>query len=141
MAKSFEQAIEGFSKFPEKVVRGTLLSMGQRIIEASPVGNPSIWKKPRKGYVGGRFRANWQFTTGSPATGATQATDPSGAGSKTKLAQAISIFNMGQTFYMTNNLPYAVPLEFGHSRQAPNGMVRITVAQYEQAIKEAAAKL
>ena len=141
MAKTFEQAIEGFAKFPEKVVRGTLLSMGSKIIERSPVGNPSTWKKPKKGYVGGRFRNNWQFSFNSPAAGTVQGVDPNGSKASSQLKSAVDSFDMGQTFYMTNNLPYAVRLEFGWSKQAPQGMVRIVVAQYEQAIREAAAKL
>jgi len=141
MAKSFTQAIEGFAKFPEQVVRGTVLSMGSKIIERSPVGNPSTWKKPKKGYVGGRFRNNWQFSINSPAAGTNQGVDPNGAKANAELKNLANSFDMGQTFYMTNNLPYAVRLEFGWSKQAPQGMVRVVVAQYEQAIREAAAKL
>lgn len=141
MAKSFTQAIEGFGQFPEKVVRGTVLSMGSKLIERSPVGNPTTWKKPKKGYVGGRFRNNWQFSVAQPATGVKQGVDPSGAKAGAALKAKANTFDMGQTFYMTNNLPYAVALEFGWSKQAPQGMVRVVVAQYEQAIREAAAKL
>jgi hypothetical protein len=36
-----------------------------------------------------------------------------------------------------NNLPYAVPLEYGHSKQAPGGMVRITLARFQQIVDEA----
>jgi hypothetical protein len=34
-------------------------------------------------------------------------------------------------WWIYNNLPYAIALEYGHSRQAPNGMVRIALAEIE----------
>lgn len=33
--------------------------------------------------------------------------------------------------YLQNNLPYAVKLEYGHSKQAPAGMVAITIPELE----------
>ncbi len=36
-----------------------------------------------------------------------------------------------------NNLPYAIALEYGHSDQAPGGMVRITQARFQQIVEEA----
>lgn len=35
----------------------------------------------------------------------------------------------GELIYITNNLPYIERLEFGHSKQAPAGMVRLSVAE------------
>jgi hypothetical protein len=45
----------------------------------------------------------------------------------------------GKVHYLTNNLPYAYRLEYGWSRQAPNGMVGVTVVEF-QSIVNAAAK-
>ena len=36
-----------------------------------------------------------------------------------------------------NNLPYAVPIENGHSRQKPEGMVAVTVAEWPGIVKNA----
>ena len=44
----------------------------------------------------------------------------------------------GQVAFIVNNLPYAIPLEYGHSTQAPNGMVRITVERFQQIVDAAA---
>jgi hypothetical protein len=35
----------------------------------------------------------------------------------------------GTTQWVFNNVPYIVPLEYGHSQQAPAGMARITAAE------------
>jgi hypothetical protein len=42
---------------------------------------------------------------------------------------------MGDTFTLTNNLPYINGLEYGNSKQAPQGMVRINVAKFVAAFR------
>ena len=92
-----------------------------------------------KGYVGGRFRSNWQLTSGIPATGEIEAVE--GAGETiAKIVAAAGTLTIGEVAYIVNNLPYAVPLEYGHSTQAPNGMVRVTLARFQQIVEEAIRK-
>ena len=79
-----------------------------------------------QGYVGGRFRGNWQFSIDSPATEELDRIDPSGSEAIAALLTQVQALTIGQTAYIVNNLPYAVPLEYGHSTQAPKGMVRVT---------------
>jgi hypothetical protein len=90
-----------------------------------------------KGYVGGRFRGNWQFTIGAPAAGELDRIDPSGAATLEALRSQVATLTAGQTAYIVNNLPYAIPLEYGHSTQAPQGMVRVTLARFQQIVNEA----
>ncbi|RON05150.1 hypothetical protein [Pseudomonas brassicacearum] len=90
-----------------------------------------------KGYVGGRFRGNWQFSIDLPADGVLDQIDPSGNVSIAVLRTQVQSLTIGQTAYLVNNLPYAVPLEYGHSKQAPGGMVRITLARFQQIVDEA----
>ncbi|UIN53613.1 hypothetical protein [Pseudomonas kribbensis] len=90
-----------------------------------------------KGYVGGRFRGNWQFSIGAPADGVLDQVDPGGNVTLAKLKLQVEQLTIGQTAYIVNNLPYAVPLEYGHSKQAPGGMVRITLARFQQIVDEA----
>ena len=40
-------------------------------------------------------------------------------------------------FYLTNKLPYAQALEYGHSAQAPNGMVRVSARMALQELENA----
>lgn len=89
-----------------------------------------------KSYVGGRFRGNWQFSIDSPADGVLDQIDPSGNVSIAVLRTQVQSLTIGQTAYLVNNLPYAVPLEYGHSKQAPGGMVRITLARFQQIVDE-----
>ncbi len=70
----------------------------------------------------GRFRSNWFSSVGAPST----TVDGDGAGSNS----VIKGMQPGDIFYFVNNLPYAHTLEYGHSDQAPHGMVRITIAEF-----------
>jgi len=87
-----------------------------------------------KGYVGGRFRANWVASFGQPARTTHESTDRS-------LSEAEAIkgasFQLGGKVYFCNSLPYAIRLENGWSQQAPAGMVKLTLAQAEVRIRQA----
>ena len=75
----------------------------------------------------GRARANWFTSIGSPSINVTESTDPSGSSTISNSLTAISEAT-GNILWITNNLPYIYRLEFeGWSRQAPAGMVRVTV--------------
>lgn len=90
-----------------------------------------------KGYVGGRFRGNWQFSINTPAEGVLDQIDPSGNVTIAVLRAQVQALTIGQTAYIVNNLPYGIPLEYGHSKQAPGGMVRVTLTRFQQIVEEA----
>lgn len=72
----------------------------------------------------GRAKGNWQATIGSPASG-------EGMSSESEVIATIPQ-HAGSVVYLTNNVPYIQKLEYdAHSQQAPNGMVRISVARFE----------
>ncbi|HBO3990163.1 hypothetical protein [Pseudomonas aeruginosa] len=90
-----------------------------------------------RGYVGGRFRANWQFSIGTAAQGEIDDVDPTGSKAISAVTAGVQPLKLGDTAYLVNNLPYAVPLEYGHSSQAPAGMVRVTSAEFQQIVEAA----
>ena len=63
--------------------------------------------------------------------------DKEGAETLARIVAGASTFTAGQVAFITNSLPYAIPLEYGHSKKAPEGMIRVTVARFEQIIQEA----
>lgn len=91
-------------------------------------------------YVGGRFRGNWMFGIGAPNNTTTEELDPSGSKSNARIANGVLEFHAGDVAYITNSLPYAIPLEFGHSTQAPNGMVRVTLTKFQKTVEDAIRK-
>lgn len=138
----------------DKVVRKVVLDVGTSVVEKSPVGDRDFWKMNiiRKakglaplppGYAGGRFRGNWQYTFNAIPKGQADAIDPSGSVSIGRISKGLNgQANVAGTHYVSNNLPYAKRLEEGWSyRQAPQGMVMLTVAEFQSLFRKAAAKL
>jgi hypothetical protein len=95
------------------------------------------------GYVGGRFRGNWQVSFDVTKTGTLERIDPSGSDSKGEGAALIQGFTSEVgSIWMINALPYGPRLEFeGWSSQAPAGMVRISVVEFQTFIDRAVSEL
>lgn len=72
----------------------------------------------------GNARNNWQCTIGAPFVG------EDASGSDEQILRTIPR-RAGSVVYLTNNVQYIQPLEYGHSTKSPNGMVRINVARFE----------
>lgn len=115
------------------VVRKVSIDVLTKVVQRTPVGNPSLWKsKPPAGYVGGRLRANWHTTFGAPSFKVTTERDQIGAATIARGTSTIQRAYGEMDIYITNSLPYAIPVEYGHSqKQAPAGMVRVTVTEFQ----------
>lgn len=84
----------------------------------------------------GRLRGNWKMTLGAPAAGVTDVTDKSGQMVVSTIAQQVG--GVGKVNYLVNNLPYAESIEYGHSKQATQGMVRINFIRIKSIIEQTA---
>ncbi|MFZ2172398.1 MAG: hypothetical protein WAW61_22520 [Methylococcaceae bacterium] len=135
--KFIEKAGAQADLVPRRIVSGIL----RKVVLKSPVGNTANWKDQShlpKGYVGGRFRANWQVGVDTMPSGKVSGTDKSGSKTIAAGIAAIPEQAAGHVYYVQNNLPYAQALEDGHSTQSPPGnMVAGTVAEFESIIREA----
>lgn len=121
------------------LVRKIVIDVGTSVVLKSPVGDAKYWKSPPpKGYVGGRFRANWQYGLGAIDRTTTMKTDASGASTISAIVGKVDDTPAGQVHYITNSLPYSDRLENGWSRQAPNGMVNLTVLEFQPIVDAAA---
>lgn len=82
----------------------------------------------------GRFRGNWIVSKNAANTTSSQVTDKNGGQTITKGSGVIDTFKMNadSRIIIQNNLPYASRLENGWSKQAPNGMVALTVAEMQR---------
>lgn len=108
----------------EKVIRRVALDAFVRCIKKSPVDT-------------GRFRGNWNVGINTSDTfydvdkKDKQPYDSPPSPERFAEGQVQTLkAKVGDTIYITNNLPYAVPLERGYSRQAPNppGIVKSAVS-------------
>lgn len=86
----------------------------------------------------GRFRGNWIVSLNSPSMEQTPATDASGSATMNKNMAAIEGYDVETTsrIYIQNNLPYGNRLENGWSKQAPKGMVSLTLNEMNTKYRE-----
>ena len=120
------------------VVRAITMKIDNKLVQRSPVGDAKYWKsKPPPGYTGGRFRANWQLSVGSPTAGVRDLIDKDGSATIAAHGSVISAAKAGDVIYLVNNLPYAKRIEQGWSRQAPVGVVALTVVEFRNIVDDA----
>ena len=118
--KSIEKWVKATKENADQAVRKIAFGLLSNFVVASPVDT-------------GRFRGNWQVGLGSRPEGTydVQEQEPvAREGVKLKAA------GVGMTIYIANNLPYALPLEYGHSQQAPRGIVRVTIRRLNEIVKD-----
>jgi hypothetical protein len=122
----------------DKVVRFALLTLDGKLVQRSPVGDAKYWKHPAPaGYSGGRFKGSWMVSIGSPSTGISRMIDKDGSATLAAHASVISSAKAGEIQYIVNNTPYAKRLEQGWSRQAPVGLVALTVVEWNNIVDAA----
>lgn len=133
----FAQQLAAFGDEAERkadqAIRKVALGVFDRVIMRTPVDT-------------GRLRGNWQASVGKPATGIRRRPDANGpvtqngSGSSTAKDRAQKVVlgaNSPTVFYLTNNLPYATVIEYeSRSQQAPQGMVRISAAEFQDLVRE-----
>ncbi len=97
-----------------KVRRRVALSLLGRVTRRTPVDT-------------GRLRSSWNLSDGSPDVSVAP------EGTRDQRGNVTATFrDPFEASWLTNNLPYALAIEFGHSRvKAPNGMVRVSLAEEE----------
>lgn len=58
-------------------------------------------------------------------------------GSKLQAINYSQNYKLGDDIWVRNQLPYAERIEYGYSKQAPTGMVRISIKQYQHFLDKA----
>lgn len=122
------------AKFAEKagnnaslVVKKVAVDMSSRIVYRTPVDT-------------GRARGNWMVTFDTPMDGTTTATDKTGQSTVSANTSKIGQWKQG-TIWIANNLPYIGRLEYGWSQQAPSGMARVTIREFQGYVSKAVGEL
>ena len=105
----------------ETVARKVTLDLFSAVVKATPVDT-------------GRARANWSFSYGAPNYTITDSTNTARG---TAQAMKAATMDVGGIAWLSNGLPYMERLEFGWSKQAPAGMVRISVENFTRFVQKA----
>ena len=104
----------------DRVVRSSFIQLGNEMEFKSPVD---------KGF----FKSAWIGGIGNPVDFVSIDSGRDAVGS---LHAMLGGFKVGQVFYYTNSMPYALKLEYGHSDQAPGGIVRLTARRWNKIVNE-----
>ena len=142
---SFELDLKKFAEKAaaraDEAVEGIIVGLHVKIDARSPVGDAKYWKSPPpKGYVGGRFRANWQLGVGSMPGGTIATPDPDGGSVRARIQAGIPSDASGKVYFLANNVPYAQRIEHGWSTQAPQGVVGLSMMEVQDVVDSAVSK-
>jgi hypothetical protein len=110
---------DGVPRNADRLVRQIALAVTIVVVKKTPVDT-------------GRAKGNWQAQLATPAAGVLPAPSTPGAGEQAAIqrAQAVAAaYKGGVDVNITNNLVYIVPLNEGHSDQAPIGFVEAACAE------------
>lgn len=124
---SFEADLEAFARAVKQSLDATCRGIAIEWFSSTVLGTPVDT---------GRLRGNWQMSQHVPIEASIERMDKSGASVLADIAARVG--GAGSINYLTNNLPYAERIEYGYSKQAPQGMVRINFARITHIIEQVA---
>lgn len=84
----------------------------------------------------GLARGSWWPSKNTPVMGGTQREDKTGVDVVRDIEAVCMSANVGEVLWLMNNVHYIIELEYGWSKQSPEGMVRINVARIRQYVKD-----
>ena len=112
-------------------MRGVGLEMHSRLVLRTPVDE-------------GRARANWNASVGSEDGSEDPSATSANVGAKSGVARGVireTDFFRGGKLFLTNGVPYIKKLEEGSSKQAPQGMIAVTVAELRLFVERIAGRI
>ena len=123
---AFSKLIKASEKKVEEVVKDVAVDLVVNLVVRSPVDS-------------GRFRKNWNVAINE----INYQTDFEVQNiAVQRSVKVVENYRLGDTINITNSLPYAARLEYeGWSKQTPDGTVRVTLVDYPQIMRRAAARV
>lgn len=85
----------------------------------------------------GESVADWDVAIGRFPTDIEQPNDPKKTKTRRRLQEVFNNVRFGQVIFFENNDPVINRLEFGYSKQAPQGIVRLTARRWRSFVKGA----
>lgn len=129
--------IESVEVKMDDIFQTIVIKVGEKVVRISPVDT-------------GLFRGNWQLTVDEETSGVLAREDQTGDSTVAAIASKANKLTAGQVAYILNHIEYGYDLEYGtyygptakvteegFSRQAPEGMVRVTASRFTSIVNEA----
>ncbi len=129
---SFAAQLQAFGELvqqeADEVFQIVATEVGQSVINLTPVDT-------------GRALSNWNAGINAPDDVYRETEDPLDSKTSARLAGEFKSLKFGDTAFLTNATPWVIFLEYGSSKQSPNGMVRRTIANFDGLVKAAVSKV
>lgn len=129
---SFAAQLQEFAELvqqdADEVFQIVATDVGQSVINLTPVDT-------------GRALSNWNAGINAPDDVYRETEDPLDSKTSARLAGEFQSLKFGDTAYITNATPHVPFLEYGSSKQAPNGMIRITLARFNNIVQDAVSRV
>lgn len=103
------------------------------------IGNLCLRIIDRTPVLSGHLKGNWQPSIGAAENDEVPRASKDGAFVKQLVLDVLARLKGDEIFYLSNNAPYVIVIEYeGHSSvKAPDGMVRISLAEVGALVNEA----
>lgn len=108
----------------DSIFRDVVMMVGETLVRLSPVDE-------------GTFRGAWRFSIGAQDDTVYETPDKDGSETVARMLAGVGDLTFGQVANIQNSTIYGIPLEFGHSQQAPNGFLRITITRFQEMVNQA----
>lgn len=127
-ASQLQQFAELVQQDADEVFQIVATEVGKSVINLTPVDT-------------GRALSNWNAGINAPDDVYRETEDPLDSKTSARLAGEFQSLKFGDTAYITNATPHVPFLEYGSSKQAPNGMIRITLARFNNIVQDAVSRV
>lgn len=113
-----------FAAENDEIMRDATTRVSNSLVRLSPVDE-------------GEFVADWDVKIGGWPADSDQAPDPKKRTTRARLSEIIKQVKYGLSVFFENDDPVATRLEFGYSKQAPQGVVRLTTRRWRGFVRGA----
>jgi hypothetical protein len=110
---TFEKQAKATLQKATRIQQEAAQMLFENIVKRTPVGNPALWNPPiwPRNYTPGQLKASWKIEI------------------------------MGDTVEISNDQPYAERVENGWSSQAPAGMMKISLLEWNSLLEQASRRV
>lgn len=109
----------------DETLQTIVFKVGESVVTLSPIDT-------------GLFKGNWQLGINETTSSSLLRYDTDGFETLSDIARKVNSFTAGQIAYLQNHVLYGHDLEYGSSKQAPEGVVGVTELRFMQIVNEAA---
>lgn len=122
-----------------RIVRATVEEFADQLVRIwSPYGDPALWKAPPPAdYRPGNFRSSWFLSIGAASGEQTTSSDHD---QEPWHMERLADFKVGEGVFLSNSAPHASSLEYGHSEQAPTGIM-VNAGEFMRMAEQAARRI